>query len=482
MSVIGAPRAVDASERFDRWVETARSKVTGFSLRTKILGIVLALTMALGLVLTWQVRSSMSQVLFDELDNRGFSVVSDLATRTADSILINDSYAVFDVLSDTVEHHPDVEYAFVVDGQGTILAHTFGDDGFPVELLDVHQAESRDAGHVHLDSDAGRIHDFVAPVITADVGVVRVGLSEERLGGVVDGITTQLLVTTLFVAAAGVAAASLLTWLLTRPIIDLVGTTKRVAEGDLGARATHWADDEIGSLSTAFNEMVADLEANRETIAANEAARTRLLEQLIGAQEEERKRISRELHDTIGQALSSIMVGVAVLGRSPGEDERSARSLELKILAEETLEQVRELSRELRPSALDDLGLEPALTRYADDFQLRYPGFSADVQVDLPDRLPAALETALYRVVQEAMTNAARHSRGRLVSVLISRRDGTVLTIVEDNGSGFDPVATRVNGTSVGIHGMQERIEMLGGSMVVESGSDGTSLYAEVPL
>lgn len=480
--MIDAPRTMDASRRFDAWVDGAHKRVTGFSVRTKILGIVLALTTVLGLGITWQVRTSMSEVLFAELDNRGFSVVSDLAARTADSILINDAYGVFEVLNDTVVHHPDVEYAFVLDGQGSVLAHTFGDDGFPIELLSVRGADANQAGYVRLDSDLGRIHDFAAPVVAADVGVVRVGLSEERLGGVIDRITTQLLVTTLFVAAAGVAAASLLTWLLTRPIIDLVGTTRKVAEGDLAARATHWADDEIGDLSAAFNEMVADLEANRATIAANEAARTRLLEQLISAQEEERKRIARALHDTVGQTLSSIMVGVALLTRSSGQGERTERSRELQTLAQETLEQVRQLSRELRPSALDDLGLEPALARYAEDFQVRYPGFSADIHVDLPGRLPAALETALYRVIQEAMTNAARHSGGNRVSVLISTRDRTVLTIVEDNGSGFDPVATRVNGTSVGIHGMEERIELLGGRLEVESSRDGTTLYAQVPL
>lgn len=475
------PHRADAVDRFDEWLDQMRRWVTGFSVRTKILGIVLALAVALGLVITWQVRSSMSEVLFAELDNRGFSVASDLAARTGDSLLINDSYAAFEILRDTVANHPDVEYAFIVDSLGTIVAHTFGEEGFPVGLLELHEEPGSVPSHVHFTSDLGRIHDFAAPVIDDDVGTVRVGLSETRLAMVVDGITTQLLATTLFVAVAAVVAATFLTWFLTRPIIDLVETTRSVAEGDLSARATHWADDEIGDLSTAFNEMVYDLEANRATIAANEAARTRLLEQLISAQEEERKRIARELHDTVGQALSSIMVGVALLAKE-ADAERTSRSLEIQSLAQETLEQVRELSRELRPSALDDLGLGPALARYAEEFQVRHPRLAVDLHVDLPERLAPSVETALYRVVQEAMTNAARHSGGSSVSVLLSRRNGSVLTIVEDDGEGFDLHATRVNGMSVGIHGMQERVEMLGGRLEIESGGDGTTLYAQVPL
>jgi signal transduction histidine kinase len=481
MSAPGLHHA-DAVDRFDEWLEGMRRWVTGFSVRTKILGIVLALTIALGLVITWQVRSSMSDVLFGELDNRGLSVASDLAARTGDSLLINDSYAAFELLRDTVLHHPDVEYAFIADSRGIIVAHTFGEEGFPIGRLGVHEEVGSEPSHVHFTSELGRIHDFAAPVIEADVGMVRVGLSETRLRTVVDGITTQLLATTFFVAVAGVVAATFLTWLLTRPIIDLVETTRSVGEGDLAARANHWAEDEIGDLSTAFNEMVDDLEANRATIAANEAARSRLLEQLISAQEEERKRLARELHDTVGQALSSIMVGVALLAKDQADAERKSRSLEIQKLTQETLEQVRELSRELRPSALDDLGLGPALARYAEEFQVRYPRLAVDLHVDLPDRLAPSVETTLYRVVQEAMTNAARHSGGDSVSVLLSRRNGSVLTIVEDDGGGFDFHTTRVNGMSVGIHGMQERVEMLGGRLEIESGGDGTTLYAQVPL
>jgi signal transduction histidine kinase len=268
--------------------------------------------------------------------------------------------------------------------------------------------------------------------------------------------------------------------LLTRPILSLVETTRRVGEGDLTARSTYGAEDEIGMLSIAFNQMVDDLESNRATIADTEAARTRLLEKLITAQEEERKRISRELHDTIGQSLSSLMVGITVLDRM-SEEEAASKSRELQLLAGETLTQVRELSRELRPSALDDLGLVPALERYAEDFALRYPGISAHVHGDLTARLDQTVETALYRIVQEAMTNAARHGSANNVSVVLLQRSGSVRVIVEDDGSGFEPETVRRNRTSVGLHAMQERAELLDGKFVIESSGGGSTVYVEIP-
>ncbi|MCL1592948.1 MAG: histidine kinase, partial [Actinomycetia bacterium] len=449
----------DAVDRFNEMVHGAKGVVTGFSVRTKILGILVTLTLVLGFGVTLQVRSVMTSVMVTELESRGASVSNDLAARSTDPLLLNDAFSIHELLGDTVLHHPDAEYAFVVGADGAVVAHTFGDEGFPVQLLDPPDGVA-EGGTVHreFDTDASTIHEFETPILDGELGVVRIGMSQDRLGGVINGITTQMLVTTLFVALVGVAAASLLTWLLTRPILDLVETTRRVGDGDLTAEASYWANDEIGSLSLAFNQMVSDLRAYRSTIAQTEAARTRLLEKLITAQEEERKRIARELHDTVGQSLSSIMVGIAVMDKATGE-EAVARSRELQILAGETLTQVRELSRELRPSALDDLGLDVALERYAEDAALRYDGISIDAHVELPERLSPAMETALYRIVQEAVTNAARHGEPKTISMLVTQRRGSVRAIIEDDGAGFDVAAVRRNQTSVGIHAMYERTE-----------------------
>lgn len=455
----------------------AKQFLGGVSVRTKILGIVLALTLVLGLGVTWQVRTTTSRVLVDELDARGTAVVSDLAARSVDPILLNDTFALHQLLAQTMANHQDVAYAFVVAADGSVLAHTFGSGGFPVELIDIDHTSAK----VVYESAQGRIHDFAEPVFEGRAGTARVGMSETRLRSLVGGITAQMLLTTLAVAVFGIGAAISLTWLLTRPILDLVATTRLVGAGDLSARARHWAQDEIGVLARAFNHMVADLEDSQATIADKEAARTRLLDQLITAQEEERKRIARELHDGVGQALNSLALGISSLAQAKSPEVAAEQAAQLRGVTYETLHAVRQLGRELRPSVLDDLGLAEALEHYAAEFSNIYPEFRVDTHLDLEVRLPTTVETALYRMIQEGMTNAARHSGGRTVSVLVSQRNGWTQAIIEDDGDGFDTDAVQRSGESVGIYGMRERAELVGGRVRFESSSSGTTVFVEVP-
>lgn len=477
-----------SSRRLNRWASLAWRVAGSVDVRTKILGMVLALTTVLGLAVTLQVRVVMTSVFAEELESRGVSVASDLASRSTDPILLNDTYALHQLLRETVSNHPDALYAFVTDDRGNVVAHTFGDASFPSGLLDTRMLADvtanthGDIRHWVYTSNEGTVHEMIAPIMAGSAGVVRLGLTETRLQTVVNTVTGQMILTTLLVALGGIIAAMILTWLLTRPILDLVATTKEVGRGNLQARAPHWADDEIGTLADAFNQMVSDLDTSRRAVAEKEQARFLLLKKLISAQEEERKRIARELHDGVGQMLTSLMVGIRTMQRIDDADLNARRMDELCTTAGETLEQVRTLSRELRPSLLDDLGLAAALERYAAEYARTHPGVNVDLHCDLPSRLPSPIETALYRIVQEAMTNAARHGRATTVSVLISRRTNTVQAIVEDDGSGFDVESVRRRQSSVGIFGMSERAELLGGALDIESGPEGTTVYVEIPL
>ncbi|MFN3980097.1 MAG: histidine kinase [Caldilinea sp.] len=475
------------SRRLNRWAEMVWRIAGSVDVRTKILGMVLALTTVFGLAVTLQVRAVMTRVFMEELEGRGVSVASDLASRSIDPILLNDTYALHELLSETVNNHPDAWYAFVLDRDNQVIAHTFGDAGFPADLLNPTLAVAAPnlygaIRHWVYASNEGRVHEMVAPIMGGSAGVVRLGLTEARLQAVVNTVTGQMILTTLLVALAGIVAAMFLTWLLTRPILDLVETTQEVGRGNLQARAPHWADDEIGTLADAFNQMVADLDASRRAVAEKEQARFLLLKKLISAQEEERKRIARELHDGVGQMLTSLMVGMRTMQRSDDAALNQERMEELCTTAGETLEQVRVLSRELRPSLLDDLGLAAALERYAGEFTRAHAAIAVDLHCDLPGRLPSTIETALYRIVQEAMTNAARHGKATAVSVLVSRRANSVQAIVEDNGAGFNVEAVRRQQSSVGIFGMSERAELLGGALDIESSPEGTTVYVEIPL
>ena len=465
-----------------QWLEDLLVAVSGVSVSTKILGIVLALSIALGLGVTLQVRGVMTTTLLAELDNRGHSVVSDLAGRSARLLEAQQYTELTALLTETVHNHLDTRYAFVVDGSGQVLGHTF-DHQVPADLLALTPTmpPTREY-HIHYENYEGEIHDFTEPIVGANGAFIRLGLGESRLQVIIDRTTRRMLLTTLYVALAGVLAAVLLTWLLTRPILDLVTTTNRVRQGDLTARAPHWTDDEIGKLADAFNQMIGELEKSQQALLEKEAARTHLLSRLIEAQEDERKRIARDLHDDVGQTLTSALVSIKLLEQNDQAAAAPEKIAGLRQIVNEALTRVRLLSRQLRPSALDDLGLAAALERYIAEFTSRYPELAVDFHSSITSRLPATIETPLYRVIQEAMTNAARHSGASTVSVLVTQREGRVQAIIEDNGHGFNVDCMRRTGSSVGLHSMVERTQLLGGKLTIESNDGGTTVYVEIPL
>jgi signal transduction histidine kinase len=205
------------------------------------------------------------------------------------------------------------------------------------------------------------------------------------------------------------------------------------------------------------------------------------LRRVVEAQELERRRLSRELHDETGQALTSILLGLKALEERTDDPDARAATQELRELVVSTLQDVRRLAVELRPSALDDFGLVAALERLTDSFS-EQTGIAVDFQTALADeRLPAEVETALYRIVQESLTNVVKHARARRVSILLARKNGAVKAVVEDDGRGFDPAEETDHG--FGLVGMRERLALLGGRLEVESAHDaGTTIAAEVPV
>jgi signal transduction histidine kinase len=205
------------------------------------------------------------------------------------------------------------------------------------------------------------------------------------------------------------------------------------------------------------------------------------LRRAVEAQELERARLARELHDETGQALASILLGLGHLEEAVETDEARKAAAELRQLVVSTLQDVRRLAVELRPSALDDFGLVPAVERLAATFA-EQSGPVVDVAARLGElRLPRDAETALYRIVQEALTNVVKHSSARHVSITLVHNGETAVLVVEDDGNGFDPGETRPD--ALGLVGMRERVALVGGRLTVESTPGaGTTLVAEVPV
>jgi signal transduction histidine kinase len=237
-----------------------------------------------------------------------------------------------------------------------------------------------------------------------------------------------------------------------------------------------------GSFSEEDQEIVTLLAAQAAVTIENAGSVQRdALRRAVQAQEVERRRLARELHDETGQALTSILLGLAVVERAESAEAAHAAAVDLRTLVVETLQDVRRLAVELRPSALDDFGLEPALRRLGQSVR---EAAALDVQVEArlgADRLPPDVETALYRIVQEALTNVVKHAGADRVSILVTRKPSSVLVVIEDDGRGFDPAQTQAAG--LGLLGMNERVELLDGTFQVEAEPGaGTTLIVELPL
>lgn len=253
--------------------------------------------------------------------------------------------------------------------------------------------------------------------------------------------------------------------------------------------------DEIGRLSEAFNSLSERMrtreEDNRslnETLDLQNKERGALLKRLIHAQEEERRRLAREIHDELGQSLSSIGINIELAQRSvqnePGSAENHLQRAER--IVSDTTEQIYDLILGLRPSSLDDLGLAAALGAHAQR-TLQPMGIEYELDLDPSlERLPSEIETVLFRIFQEAITNIIRHAKANHVRLHLSRQEGKIEGLILDDGIGFDFPSEYGKGgeeQGFGLLGMRERAEQFGGEVRIESKlGNGTRVMIRLPI
>jgi signal transduction histidine kinase len=317
---------------------------------------------------------------------------------------------------------------------------------------------------------------------------------------VLGGLLAQMLVAVTF--AWGAVRS------VTGPVAVLTDHAERIAGGELAAPIPDLGGDEVGRLGHSLERMRESLRLNIDRVAQvnselelrveartrelNEAnaqlrereeVRRQLLQKVITAQEDERKRIARELHDETSQGLA-----VLAMGLEAAQDALRAgmppRLEEVKALAVRTLEDVHRLILDLRPSVLDDLGLVSAIRWYAER-TLESRGISVRCEFGEMPRLPPEMETALFRMCQETMSNIARHAQATAVLVQVGIEGSEVVIDVEDDGKGFDPDAAgqREGRRPWGLMGIRERAEILGGVARIESApGQGTHVEVRIPV
>ncbi len=438
-------------------------------IRAKIIGLVFGLVTLLGTVTTLYTYSTTSRHLDQELYFESTNITKDLVEAVTPLLLTGDNASVQELLNETLRDHPAVRYAFILDAQGNVLYHAF-------------TAGPAAANNITLDSqtqirvlatDNGSVWDVANPIFYGQAGTVRIGVGDEQKKTLLGVTLREQLLVTGIVVIAGLAVAFLLGSFISAQIKALVQAARIVTGGDIGHQAKVYSHDDLGRLAQAFNTMSTNLARMRDKLEQKEVMQRQLLITLITAQEGERLRVARDLHDNMGGSLSSLGYGLQSALLTLETDHTSVKPL-LRHLYEENLsvqDELRATVYALRPSVLDDLGLMPALRSYAEHC-VTTKGVDVDFSIEGEERrLPSEIETALFRITQEALNNTLRHAAAHKVRVYAKFEDGGVGLTITDDGCGFDAaeLLAKPDGRAIGLMGMRERAELLEGELEVAS-------------
>ena len=474
-----------------RLLSTFSWRVLSIPIFLKILGIGFLTAILFGAVTLIQTRASASQILYQLLEQRTLSMGRSLADTIQSAASTGNYFAVMQHLQEAKKTFPEIRYIIVRNHDGRVEASTF-EKSVPLDLLKMPSPSCPPECPVQaLGSPEGLIIDARFPVVGGYAGTIQLGVLDRMVSRELAILTRVVLWGLILCATIGICLALLLTGILTRPIHHLVQSANRIREGKFETRAKVFSNDEIGRLAIAFNQMAEALGRYRNEVEAKEKARLSLIERTVQVQEDERKSLSRELHDHFGQSLLALLLQVqSGCQYSPGKCESAPLPGSLCFNVENTIrqmiEEVHRLAWGMRPSILDDYGLESALARHIEEVS-RNAGMQIDFQFISPDglpRLPSRIEVPLFRIAQEAITNMIRHAKAFHASVVILRQAHEITMLVEDDGQGFDLVMVKDKGDKcLGLMGMKERVNLLGGSFVIESApGEGTTIRVRIPL
>jgi len=449
-------------------------------LRYKIIGLAVGLVALFGTVTIFKVHTILVSNMKVLLKEESISVARELASHSKEYILINDLYGLTRLLKGIHDSRPEVRYAFVVDSYHEVLAHTFS-GGFPGDLLRGEDHLGLHKQTVPLLTNEGVIWDTFYPTLDEDgSGGVHVGITEAVMQHQISAFLRSLLMHTLTIMVIALILSVLLTLVITRPVKKLLGATRAIKSGNYECIVDTFPQDEVGDLVVAFNAMLQQLQQADADRREKEKIRKEFLQRIISTQEQERKRVARELHDQTGQALASIMVRLDVLDKS----YKSGLSEDIAALKKSLIEEMgalHDLARELRPSVLDDMGLVPGLELYFNQFRERHGLTVEFVEIGMQkERADHCVETCVYRIIQESLTNIIKHAEADSVKVLLEWRQEKIRCIIEDDGKGFDP--ENIPGDRLGLYGMEERAHLLGGVLKVDSEyGEGTMISFTIP-
>ena len=437
----------------------------------KILGLGGLVAVVFAAATLLNMRGVLDSEMHDLAEQRATYMARSLASSIGHEMAVGDFLTVTNLIRQEASHSGDLRYIVVHDRTGRAVAHTFM-GGLPADIMQVAPQDwTRPHAPLTLGSAGSVVVEASAPVLNGSAGGVRVGIGDGPLAARITTITNRVLWQLGLCTAFGLGLGTVLASALARPTNRLSLAANRIRSGDFTHRIDATTKDEIGTLSVAFNDMASALEQYRDEVETKDAARVALLGRTISAQEEERRRIALELHDELGQSLSTMLVSIGSCSRGTShESGRACPHLQGQVRG--LIDKVRGLAWQMRPSVLDDFGLDTALSRYATEIS-DLSELEVDYQHAAPagaTRLPSSTEVCLYRVAQEAVSNVLRHANASQASIVVIRETDACALLVEDDGAGFDVAAlSESDGSGLGLMGMRERVGQVGGDLTIQS-------------
>lgn len=467
-------------------------KLRNLNIYNKIMMVFIPVIILLATLVGFIMFTTLDSMILTQFKERGSEIAGRVASISADYILVSDVYALYEIVHEVKTNSDDVVYVIITNHKGQILAHTFEKE-FPKAFLDANMYGNvkSDLYIEEVDSTDGILIDIIKPIESGKIGFVRIGVSEKNIREQVNARQREVFFITLAVCILASFIALGLTKMITDPIRKLVIFAQKISLGELHNRVEVKSYDEIGQLAIQFNDMADNLVKIRDdkdhllkTLKEKESKRNILLNRLITAQEDERKRISRELHDETSQSLTALIVAMKLLENDELDQYQRDVFLEIRNTTVNILENVRNLAVELRPPLLDELGINAAMgkyiTKYAENHNIAIEFYSNFKDVFLPDNITLAL----YRIMQEGLTNIVKHTKATKISVQMNKNNNNILLYIQDNGQGFteEEIISAKKNNRIGIYGMQERAELFGGSFAIETSETGTILKVLIPI
>ena len=458
-------------------------KFYNVSLRIKVIGLVIFATLLLGLPVIYFVNINFSRQNNMQLKLMSLAIGKQLSSQSVNYILEDNFYALEKLLKSSVKSDPDLVYAFIENKKGEVIASTF-DGGFPADLLKVNSFNPKSLSAVKIKTNEGLVYDTAVPILRGRLGTVRVGISTKRSSMLLYSLIRSIIIVMIFAAVLAIILSSSIAWWVMTPIVKLSEAFNKVKSGSYDVKLDIKRDDEIGMLARDFNKMAVSLKKADEERMENDNLRKNFINNVIKAQEEERKRIAKDLHDQFAQMLAYIKIRIGLLKNLNNIEEARESVAQISEELTNALDVVRNIARSLMPGILEEMGLVCAVTSYIDDINKKSLNFKVDFYSDYDiknKRFDQNIEINVYRIIQEALSNVILHSHSNYAKINLGIAGGKIIGSVEDYGTGFN--YGLISKDSLGIFGMTERAKLLGGDLKIESKTGaGTLINFYIPL